>query len=156
MSTDTAQQTAPIEPPAETAEALLEQLRRLHADGRIGIELNSKRLTHIDSPVAFEAESNQWVYGLLIVTGLFWWQFGWQAGAATAAVSVAIYLTVGKAFLRKRIDRRVRDQVLVDVVRWRKLWNFGGVVLRDARNGGEDCAAPGGNWMAFTRRVAHE
>jgi hypothetical protein len=44
--------------------------------------------------------------------------------------------------------------VLEDVVRWRKLWNFGGVSLRstEAASGGI-CASPRDNWMEFVRRL---
>jgi len=137
----------------ETAEELFAQLRRLNAEGKAAIDLDLKRLMHMDSPVAFEAESNQWVYGLLILTAGVWYWFGYKIGLASAAASVLLYLTVAKALLRRRIERRVREQVLEDLVRWRKLWNFGGVAIRATAEGdGEICAAPKDNWMSFVRR----
>jgi len=147
--------TVEIPPEAgDTAEALFAQLRRLNAEGKAAIDLDLKRLMHIDSPVAFEAESNQWVYGLLVVTAGVWYWFGYKIGLAAAGASVLLYLTVAKALLRRRIERRVRDQVLEDLVRWRKLWNFGGVTIRATGDGGEGevCAAPKDNWMEFVRR----
>ena len=140
---------------AETAEELFTRLRRLCAEGRVAIELDNKRLSHIDSPVSFEAWGNQLVYPLLLLTCGVWWWFGWKVGAATAVASVLIYLTLGKAFLHRRIERRVREQVLEDVVRWRKLWSFGGVSLRTIGEGAPsgNCAAPGDNWMEFVRRL---
>lgn len=139
---------------AETADELFARLRRLCAEGRIAIDLDNKRLmTHIDSPVSFEAWGNQWVYPLLLLTAVAWWWLGWKVGAAAGAASVLIYLTVGKAFLHRRIERRVREQVLEDVVRWRKLWNFGGVSLRSTEAGASEgiCASPRDNWMEFVR-----
>jgi hypothetical protein len=139
----------------DTAEELFARLRRLCAEGRVSIELDNKRLSHIDSPVSFEAWGNQLVYPLLLLTcGVFWW-FGWKVGAATGVVSVLAYLTIGKAFLHRRIERRVRDQVLEDVIRWRKLWSFGGVSLRLAGDGAADetCVSPSDNWMQFVRRL---
>ena len=141
---------------AETAEELFARLRRLCAEGRVAIELDNKRLSHIDSPVSFEAWGNQLVYALLLLTCAVWWWFqDWKIGTGTAVVSVLIYLTLGKAFLHRRIERRVREQVLQDVVRWRKLWSFGGVSLRitggDAPN--DTCASPRDNWMEFVRRL---
>lgn len=146
--------TVEIPPEAgETAEALFAQLRRLSVEGKVAIDLDLKRLMHIDSPVAFEAESNQWVYGLLVVTAAVWYWFGYRIGLAAAGASVLLYLTLAKALLRRRIERRVRDQVLEDLVRWRKLWNFGGVTIRTTAEGdGEVCLAPKDNWMSFVRR----
>src|SRR5215469_8155096 len=153
--------TAPGRPPtpqvvippeaAETADELFARLRRLCAEGRVAIELDHKRLMHVDSPVSFEAWSNQLIYPLLLLTCLVFWFFGWKVGAGTAVASVLIYLTLGKAVLHRRIERRVREQVLEDVVRWRKLWSFGGVTLRstDDATGGGICASPGDNWMEF-------
>jgi hypothetical protein len=141
---------------AETADELFARLRRLCAEGRVVIDLDNKRLMHIDSPVSFEAWGNQWVYALLFLTCAVWWWFGWKVGTGAAVGSVLLYLTLGKAFLHRRIDRRVRGQVLEDVTRWRKLWSFGGVSLRTTSEGGSDdgiCAAPRDNWMEFVRRL---
>jgi hypothetical protein len=141
---------------AESADELFKRLRRLCAEGRVAIELDNKRLTHIDSPVSFEAWGNQLVYPLLLLTCAVWWWLGWKAGTGMAVASVLLYLTLGKAFLHRRIERRVREQVLEDVVRWRKLWNFGGVSLRRVGEGGDtdaSCASPGDNWMEFVRRL---
>lgn len=140
---------------AETAEELFKRLRQLCADGRVTIELDHKRLMHIDSPVSFEAWGNQLVYPLLLLTCVLWWWVGWRVGAGTAVASVALYLTIGKAFLRRRIDGRVREKVLEDVVQWRKLWTFGGVSLRRNGEGEGDgtSASPRDNWMEFVRRL---
>jgi len=140
---------------AETADELFARLRMLCREGRVAIDLDNKRLTHIDSPVAFEAWGNQWVYSLLALTCGLWWWFGWKVGAGAAVASVLLYLTLGKTFLHRRIERRVREQVLEDVVRWRKLWSFGGIALRStaARAGDGLCASPGDNWMEFVRRL---
>jgi hypothetical protein len=139
---------------AETADELFARLRRFCADGRVVVDLDNKRLMHIDSPVSFEAWGNQWVYPLLLVTCGLWWWFGWKVGTGAAITSVVLYLTLGKALLHRRIERRVREQVLEDVVRWRKLWSFGGVSLRstEAASGGI-CTSPRDNWMEFVRRL---
>ena len=140
---------------AETADELFRRLRRLCAEGRIAIDLDNKRLTHIDSPVSFEAWSNQWIYPLLALTCVLWWRFGWKVGAGVAVASVLLYLTLGKAFLHRRIERRVREHVLEDVVHWRKLWSFGGVTLRRTADCAADeiCVSPRDNWMEFVRRL---
>jgi hypothetical protein len=141
---------------SETADELFMRLRRLCAEGRVAVDLDNKRLMHIDSPVSFEAWGNQWVYPLLLVTCLLWWLFGYRIGAGAAIASVLLYLTLGKAFLHRRIERRVREQVLEDVVRWRKLWSFGGVSLRSTANpasGDVACASPRDNWMEFVRQL---
>jgi len=137
----------------ETADALFARLKRLNEEGKVALDLDLKRLMHMDSPVAFEAESNQWVYGLLVVTAGLWYWFGYKIGLGVAGASVLFYLTIVKALLRRRIERRVREQVLEDLVRWRKLWSFGGVAIR-ATSAGDDetCTAPKDNWMEFVRR----
>jgi hypothetical protein len=58
--------------------------------------------------------------------------------------------------LRRRIERRVREQVLEDVVRWRKLWTFGGVTLRVVGETDESgrCVSPRDNWMDLVRRLS--
>lgn len=143
-------------PLPETARDLLARLRKLHADGRVAIEVDVKRLMHMDSPVGFEAESNQWVYGLLALTAALWYFLGYKIGLAAAAVSVALYLSLGKMYVRRRIARRVRGRAMDDEEHWRKLWDFGGVTLRDTAETGEGarCAAPADNWMEFVRRRA--
>jgi len=140
---------------AETADELFARLRMLCREGRVAIDLDNKRLTHIDSPVAFEAWGNQWVYSLLALTCGLWWWFGWKVGAGAAVASVLLYLTLGKTFLHRRIERRVREQVLEDVVHWRKLWSFGGVTLRSTADSANEgiCASPRDNWMEFVRRL---
>jgi hypothetical protein len=140
----------------ETAEELFGRLRRMNAEGKATLDLDLRRLMHIDSPVAFEAESNQWVYGLLIVTAVVWYVLGYKIGLGAAAASVLFYLTIAKAFLRRRIERRVREQVLEDLARWRKLWTFGGVTIREIAEGREGaiCEAPRDNWMDFVRRCS--
>ncbi len=145
-------------PPPETASELLARLRRCHADGRVAIDFDMKRLMHMDSPVSFEAESNQWVYGLLALTAALWYVFGYKIGLATAAISLSLYLSLGKVYLRRRIARRVRGRALDDEAQWRKLWDFGGVTLQETKPGGAGarCVAPGDNWMEFVRRLSQE
>ncbi len=101
---------------------------------------------HIDSPVSFEAWGNQWVYSLLALTCALWWWFGWKIGAGAAVASVLLYLTLGKTFLHRRIERRVREQVLEDVTRWRKCSGISGASAFAARPDGRErwylrCAA---------------
>jgi hypothetical protein len=148
--------TASAAPPPETAAELLARLRRLHADGRVAIDIDVKRLMHMDSPVGFEAESNQWVYGLLALTAALWYVFGYKTGLATAAVSLSLYLSLGKIYLRRRIARRVRGRALDDEEQWRRLWDFGGVTLLETGPDGDGvrCGAPADNWMEFTRRFS--
>lgn len=145
--------TAP--PPPETAAELLARLRRLHADGRVAIDFDMKRLMHMDSPVSFEAESNRWAYGLLVLTLALWYVFGYKIGLAAAVLSIGLYYSLGIMYVRRRISRRVRGRTLDDEAAWRNLWDFGGVTLRDTATGGERtrCIAPGDNWMEFTRRL---
>jgi hypothetical protein len=111
----------------------------------------------MDSPVAVEADSNIWVYGSIVVCAIIFWQGGIFPGIAAIAVSLALYFTVARRYVHRRLIRRVHERALGDSEIWRRLWRFGGVTLvTDGGSGDEDgrCAAPHGNWMALVRRLA--
>jgi hypothetical protein len=139
-----------------SADALFRELRALLARGRLRLELDLARLDHMDSPVAVEADSNIWVYGAIAVCAVVFWQFGTYPGLAAIAVSLALYFTVARRYVRRRLVRRVHERALGDGEIWRRLWRFGGVTLVEEGNGNADgrCIAPQGNWMALVRRLA--
>jgi hypothetical protein len=136
----------------ETAEDLFGKLQELCATGRVAIELDTKRLMKMDSPVNVEAEGNQWVYGLIALSLVLGFAVGWKAGIAAACVGVVLYLTLGKALIRRRIRRRVHEKALHDLSLWRRLWSYGGVVLVESDAAARRCAAPGDNWLEFVRQ----
>jgi hypothetical protein len=143
------------ESPPETAAALLSELRRLTAEGKIEIDVDPRRLNHIDSPVASEADGNIWVYGAVGLAALLLWWKGIVPAVAVLAVGALLYLTLGRAYIYRRIERRVREKALNDLEVWRKLWRFPGLRLKRMGTPGiADCASPEGNWMAFVRAVA--
>jgi hypothetical protein len=150
MDGDHSSQTAP-----ETAEALLAALRRLEGEGRLVLRIEPGLLTHMDSPVASEADGNIWVYGFLAAAGALWLWRGAVPGLVAFGVGLAVYLTLGRRYMHRRIERRVREQALASLDTWRKLWRFRGLTLsaRD-RPGLADCASPDGNWMGFVRELS--
>ena len=137
-----------------SAGALLAALRRDVAEGRVELGVEPKRLNHIDSPVAFEADGNIWAYAALFIAAALGWRWGVVAGLAALAVGSVVYLTLGRAYMYRRIERRVRGAALDDLEKWRKLWRFPGLTLtaKDRRDLAP-CASPDGNWMAFTRAL---
>jgi hypothetical protein len=137
-----------------SAGELLAALRRGVAEGRVELRVEPKRLNHIDSPVAFEADGNIWAYAALFIAAVLWWRWGVAPGLAALALGVVVYLTVGRAYMYRRIERRVRGAALDDLDKWRKLWRFSGLTLtaKDRRDLAP-CASPDGNWMAFTRAL---
>jgi hypothetical protein len=138
--------------PPESAAELLSALRRLAGERRVEIDIDARRLGHIDSPVASEADGNIWVYGAVGLAALLLWWKGIVPAVAVLAVGALVYVTVGRAYVHRRIERRVRDKALHDLEVWRKLWRFPGLELRAAGNpGSAQCASPEGNWMAFVR-----
>lgn len=139
-------------PTEETAEKLFSTLHRLRADGKVALRLDYKRLSHMDSPVGSEADGNIWAYGCLALTAAAWWFRGWQVAVAIAVAGVLAYFTLGRLYMHRRIRRRVDDKGLADLALWRRMWNFGGIVL--VPTAGEECAAPQGNWMALVRNLA--
>jgi hypothetical protein len=135
-----------------SADDLFRELRRLIELGTLRLELDVARLDHIDSPVAVEADSNIWVYGLIAVCAVAFWQGGTGPGVAAIGISLVLYFTVARAYVRRRLTRRVHERALGDGEVWRRLWRFGGVTLVGDR--GVRCAAPEGNWMALVRSLA--
>ena len=140
--------------PPETAEALLARLRGLIGEGRLEIRIDPRPLLHVDSPVASEADGNLWVYGAIAVSGaLLLWRGVWPALAA-ALVGVVLYLTLGRAYVHRRLERRVREEALASLDAWRRVWRFRGLTLVAAgRPEIAPCASPDGNWMGFVRRA---
>ncbi len=140
-----------------SAADLFRELRRLVASGTLRLELDLARLDHIDSPVAVEADSNIWVYGLLVICVAVFWQAGPVPGVVAIAVSLVLYFTLGRRYVRRRLRRRVHERALGDGEIWQRLWRFGGITLvaDEAGTGGtQRCVAPQGNWMALVRRLA--
>ncbi len=149
MAGDRSAETGP-----ETAEALLAALRRLDGEGRLVLRIDPAFLAHMDSPVASEADGNIWVYGFLAVAmALFLWR-GVVPGLAALAAGLAVYFLLGRPYMHRRIERRVRERALGSLETWRKLWRFRGLTL-SAKDRPElaDCASPDGNWMAFVRAL---
>lgn len=126
----------------------LRLLREAIAAGHIKPVLDFGQLEHVDSPISVQADSNRWVYGLVITISAAAWAGGlwWGIGAATAgAVS---WFSIGKRWHRQRMEQRFNDLSLQKTETWKKLWRMPGVTLIDTRSGAE-CASPSGNWRVF-------
>jgi len=129
---------------------LLERLHRAVAAGEVSLELDLKHLSHIHSPVGSEAEANLFLYPGMVLAGLAWWQVDWRLAAGLAVATVAIYLTLGRAWSRRRLRARVQGKALGDLARWRKLWKWGGVSLvRQSVEGPVRCQGPQQSWHKF-------
>jgi hypothetical protein len=139
--------------PDETPVELFRALRRLVAEGRVALRCDFKRLHHMDCPVALEADSNIWAYAVVAAALVALWRGSWWAALAVGATGIALYFSVGQAYVRRRIRRRIDERALASLDVWQRLWRFGGIALVPA-GGGEACAAPQGNWMALVRSVS--
>lgn len=130
-------------------------LRRLESEGRLVLRIDPRPLGHIDSPVASEADGNIWIYGTVAVAGaLLLWRGAVPALAAVAA-GILLYFAIGRAYVRRRIERRVREEALASAETWRKLWRFPGLTLAaPGRPELAACVSPGGNWMEFVRALS--
>lgn len=136
-----------------SAVELFRALNRLLAEGRIALRLDYARLQHIDCPVGSEADGNIWAYGVLAAASLALWRGGWWAAIAVGAAGVALYFSVGLAYVRHRIRRRIDERALASLDVWQRLWRFGGVTLAA---GGATCQAPKGNWMELVRSISND
>lgn len=132
--------------------ALLARLRALHEAARIAVTIDRRKLSHLDFPLALEADSNQWVYAIVIVAGLVWWQLGTVAGLIACATGYLLYRFVGQRWVARRLERRIHTRGLGEVDTWRKLWRFGGVILTDPATGAT-CQGPEGRWMGFVQAI---
>ena len=129
---------------------LLDRLRRAVAAGDVRLELDLKHLSHIHSPVGSEAEANLFLYPGIVLAGLAWWQLDWRFAVGIAVVTIAVYLTLGRVWSRRRLHARVHAKALGDLARWRKLWKWGGIVLvRESAEGPVRCAGPQQSWHKF-------
>jgi hypothetical protein len=108
-----------------------------------------KRLQHIHSPVLSQADGNQWLLAMAALLGGLWWMADWRWAVAAVPLCAAIYVTLGHRAIRRRLMNRV-DLRLDDPSSWCKLWEFGGLVLREQRSG-RRCAAPEEDWRDFVR-----
>ena len=143
--TEVAAETVP-----ETERDLLKKLDQLVESGQLLLAVDRSKLAHLDFPLSSEADGNVWVYSMIPLAALIWWQFGNWAGLAAAVAAVAVYQTLGKAYVARRLDRRIREKGIKDTESWRALWRFGGVILTPAA-GGPPCQGPGGSWHALAR-----
>jgi hypothetical protein len=132
-----------------TPPELMRLLRALIASGALRLDLDFKRLDHMDCPVAVEADSNVWIYAGVALCALAFWLGGGWIGFAAAAAYLTLYLTLGRRYVHRRLRRRIDEAALNDSEIWRRLWRFGGVML--VTDDGIRCVAPGGNWMALVR-----
>lgn len=130
----------------------LRLLRDAVAAGVIKPSLNLNKLEHVDSPISVQADSNRWIYSLIVIVSAAAWLGGtwWAVGAAGAGG--AAWFTIGKRWHRQRMERRFYELSLDRTDEWKKLWRMTGVTLIDPKTGTE-CASPAGNWRAFVARV---
>ncbi len=110
--------------------------------------VEAKRFDHMDSPVAVDADSNLWFYGLIVVAGVIWWFAGTYYGVAALAAAAIIYGTIGRGIVERKLRRRFFEIGLKDIMNWRKLWRFKGITLKHPASGAV-CASPEGNWQRF-------
>lgn len=127
---------------------LLALLREAIAIGRVTVDFDFARLSHIDSPIFVEAEKNWWVYGIMAATLGAGYLVAWYAGLAVTAAGVALYFALGRGQIRRRMAARFYDKALLDIVAFKKLWRIRGVTLGLASRA-TLCRSPDGDWRRF-------
>ena len=141
---------APAEAPAETERELLAKLEAMVQSGKLILTVDRSKLSSLDFPLSSEVDGNLWVYGMAVVSALIWWRVGMWFGIAAGVASLVLYQTLGKAYIARRLDKRIRERGLKEMDTWRALWRFGGVILTPA-GGGAPCQGPQGSWFALAR-----
>jgi len=137
---------------SEDERVLLARLHRLIEEGRIRLSLDRRKLSHMDFPLSFESDGNRWIYPIVALTAAGFWQGGIWAGIAIGIAGYIIYQTLGRAYIVRRLDRRIRERGLISVAEWRKIWRFGGVVLTN--QDGQTRQGPHESWMGLVRDLA--
>lgn len=126
----------------------LRLLREAIASGAIKKTLDFGKLEHMDSPISLEADSNRWIYSLIIIVSAATWLGGLWWGIGAASAGAVAWFSVGKPWHRRRMEQRFYDLSLQQTEEWKKLWRMTGVTLTDAKSGAQ-CVSPAGNWRAF-------
>ncbi len=127
---------------------LLDELRAALEDGRVAIRLDLKKLDHMDSPIAVQAESGIWIFGLIVVAGLIWWFAGTAAAIGAVVAGAIAYATVGRRTVERKMRRRLFEVAIKNIEPWRKLWRLQGITLEWTESG-DVCSSPDGNWVRF-------
>ncbi|MGH7187299.1 MAG: hypothetical protein ACREIB_13600, partial [Pseudomonadota bacterium] len=131
--------------------ALLKLLARACRSGAVAIEADARHLQHIHSPVLSQADGNQWLITIAVAVGALWWWQDWRWALGALALGAAVYAMAGRRVILRRLMRRV-DGRLDDPAAWSKLWDFGGVALREDATGLR-CTAPAEDWRGFVRSL---
>lgn len=126
----------------------LRLMREAVSAGHIRATLDYAKLEHVDSPISVQADSNRWIYGLIVVVSAAAWFGGMWWGIGAATLGAAGWFGIGKRWHRQRMERRFYDLSLQHSEEWKKLWRMPGVTLIDTRTGAE-CVSPAGNWRGF-------
>jgi muconolactone delta-isomerase len=131
----------------------LARLRELIAAGAVRIRFDTSRLKGMDSPVVVIAETERWAMGMVAVTAAVWWFLGHWAALGVFAVSVLAYVLIGRRGIARNIEKRIHNEALNDIGKWRALWRYGGVSLESASAAGMNCNAPDGRWIYFVEQL---
>lgn len=126
----------------------LRLIREKIESGGIKASLDLNKLEHMDSPISVQADSNRWIYPLIILVSAAGWFGGVWWAVGTAGAGAGAWYTVGKRWHRRRMEQRFHRLSLNQTAEWKKLWLMSGVVLTDTESGAQ-CASPSGNWRAF-------
>ena len=130
----------------------LRLIREAVSAGHIKPALDYGKLEHVDSPISVQADSNRWIYGLIVAVSAAAWFGGMWWGIGAATIGAAGWFSIGKRWHRQRMERRFYDLSLQHTEEWKKLWRMPGVALIDTRTGAE-CVSPAGNWRGFAGTV---
>ena len=121
--------------------------------GQLSLALDLKRLDHIDSSIAVQADSNRWIAGIMIAAIAGYFLRNWQTGAGASAMILSIYLVFGRGWIQRRMKARFHKTVLTDIDAFKKLWKLKGITLsfRHDTDGTKDavCTSPKGDWRRF-------
>lgn len=127
---------------------LLRMLDSAQREGRVTIQIDAQRLDHMDSPIAVDAESTRWIYGLAVLVAALWWYGGAEYGVRALIAAVVIYATLGRHLVERNLRRRFFATGIKDIITWRKLWRLKGITMSHPASGAV-CTSPEGNWQRF-------
>jgi tetratricopeptide (TPR) repeat protein len=136
--------------PAAPDRALIATLAEALASGALTLDLDVKKLSHPDSPIGRQTDTNQVLAATVALILALLWLAPFVVSAPLALGIMIAYTMLMPRYLAKKLRHRIASDALAAIDLWEKLWRYGGLRMLTP-NAGPQAAAPGDDWRAFVR-----
>ncbi len=135
---------------------LHERLQEAYDEGRLIVHTDYMRLNRTDSPVFSPWINVVPLLTMLLLALVLLFLAGLLVGTVALVFAVLIYVLIVRPWTAQTVHKRAVAVMMSDAGSWMRMWAFGGIVLQLAANPRIGCAAPDGDWRAFTSRYFAE